>query len=78
MKKRTKVGLLIWSAGEHYWGGWQGFTGLYGNKVKATERLYSEKNRQNNKAQMFDFGSLRVLATYEKRDGKWLEVKGKS
>lgn len=75
MKKRSSVGLLVWGSGDHYWGGWQGFTGLYKNKGRALDRLYSEKNRQSNKAQLIDYNTLKVIATYEKKEGKWSEVR---
>jgi len=75
MKKRQSVSLMIWGSGEHYWGGWQGFSGLYKNRAKAIDRLKGDKNKYNNKAQLVDFGSLRILADYEKKDGVWVEIR---
>jgi len=73
-KVRQKVSLFVWSAGEHYWGGFQGFAGVYKSRGWAMSRLNSERNRQNNKAQLVDYKTLKVLAIYEKKDGKWLKV----
>lgn len=75
MKKRPSVGLFVWSSGDNFWGGWQGFVGLYKNKTRALDRLYTEKNRQNNKAQLVDYNSLKVIASYEKKENKWSEVR---
>ena len=70
MKKRSSVGLLIWG-GDHYWSGWQGFAGLYKNKARALDRLYAERNRQSNKAQIVDFNTLEIITTLVKKDGAW-------
>lgn len=74
-KKKAKVNLFVWSTGDHYWGGWQGFTGVYSSKGRAMDRIKAERNRQNNRAQIVDYRTLKVIANYEKQDGKWVEVK---
>ena len=70
-KANDKVGLFIWSGSEPYWGGWQGFVGVFNGKGKAIAQLHS--NKSDNKAQLVDFSTLKVISNFDKRDGRWKE-----
>jgi len=77
LKKQQKVVLFIWGSNEHYWSGWQGFVGVYKSSKIAFGRLISDRNKQNSKAQIVEYDTLKVISTFDKKDNRWTtEEKG--
>ncbi len=68
-----KIALFVWGSDDIYWGGWQGFSGVYKRKSFVFDVMNS--CRDKDRAEMVDFRTLKRIAKYSKINGKWTEVR---